>query len=342
VDKKAIEEQEALMKRLQTQDILKEIEKSHFTYYEDSEESAKNFDKWLANQGFLSDKEVEKQAEKAASKNQAKTKKKDKQLLLSSFVSDKTLINNRKAEAEAEEAKNEKKKLAKKKVDPHFVPIIHSKQWDYSVRPEGKEYVTNLGDFFPRDPYTLAPMNIDLVLLNKELKGMTLEQVKEFMKKPNESRNRPISLAERPFYYKPKNIIDAQTKYKLDEVDVKRIDSAGMTLQNDTDLFQFQQAQKFVDKAVEARNSKSKSMQAIPNETSQDKSSSYGSYFNTADTLKLIKGQLGSETTKKTPKSSRDDKLNIVKNNYGEDLKDFMTNKRHGVIDQKYEKVFIC
>jgi hypothetical protein len=342
VDKKAIEEQESLMRRLQTQDILKEIERSHFTYYEDSEESAKNFDKWLMNQGFLSDQEVEEQAEEAATNNQAKTKKKDKQMVLSSFVSGKTLINSKKAEAKAEEDKeNEREKnLAKKKKTP-FVPLVHDKQWDYSVKPEKKEYVTNLADFFPRDPYTLAPINIDLVLLNKELKGMTLEQVKEFMKKPINCTQKPVSLSERPFYYKPKNIIDAQTKYKIEELDEKRIDSAGLTLQNDTGLFQFQQAKKYVDKQVETRNLKSRSMQAIPTESKQD--SAYGSYFNTVDTLKLIKEQLGTEaTTSRKSRPIKDEKLEIVRNNYGNDLKDFMTNKRHGVMDQKYEKVFIC
>jgi hypothetical protein len=343
VDKKAIDEQEALMKRVQTQEILKEIEKSHFTYYENSDESAKHFDKWLMNQGFLRDEEVEKQAEAAANPpSQAKTKKKDKGMVLSSFVSGKTLINNKKAEAakaaeEAEKAESERKKKLEKRTP--FVPMNHAKQWDYSVRPEGKEYTTNLDDFFPRDPYTLAPMNLDLVLLNKELKGMSLIEVKEFMNKPIKGvkQSPVISQEERPFYYKPKNIIDAQTKYKIAEVDEKRIDSAGMTLQNDTGLFQYKQAKRFVDKQVEARRTaKARSMYDIGEEAG----SSYGSYFNTNDTLRMIKEQLGE--TKKMRARARDEKLDIVRGNYGDELKEFMTNKRHGVMDQKYEKVFIC
>ena len=94
-----------------------------------------------------------------------------------------------------------------------------------------KDYITNLNDFFTRDPYTKLPENLDLMLLNTELKGMSLDEVKEFMKKRliddprafKRMRQMSPSVAivdpsdQRPVYYAPKNIIDAQTKIKLSD-----------------------------------------------------------------------------------------------------------------------------
>ena len=124
VDKKVIEEQESLMKRVQTQQVLKEIEQSHYSYYENKEESEKFFDKWLINQGFLPDDEIQKQAQ-AAMSNIAipKTKKKDKRIVLSSFVSGKTLIENKKTEAAVAKSESENENAEKKKKsEPGFEP----------------------------------------------------------------------------------------------------------------------------------------------------------------------------------------------------------------------------
>lgn len=319
--------------------MLKEIEESHYVYYGDSEESEKQFDRWLVNQGFLQDDEVKKQADAAASnKKLPNVKKKEKKIVLSSYVSptpassrksDMTLSENLLSNKKHDNESDEKTPAPTKKVEKlPFVPLTHPKAWDYSTKADEKDYVTNLTDFYPRDPYTLEYEGIDLFKMNKELKGMSVNEVKEFMKKPlgqlvGQSGDKEFKQNRPPFYYKPKYIIDAQTKYKLEQIDEKRIDHAGMTLANDADLFQFKQAKKFV-----AHQQDKKAAQA----------SSHGSYFNTNDTLKLIKSQLNED--KKS--GIKDEKLEIVKKNYGQDLSDFMRDKRHDKMDQRYEKVFIC
>jgi hypothetical protein len=327
IDKKVLEEQEALMRRVKTQDILKEIEVAHLAYYENNQDPEKNFDKWLVNQGFLPDSEIEKQAQEALLEpKQPIVKKTKKTLVLSSYVS-----GQNKAETKHESNdKNSFKNKKKTKLSKSTAALIHPKEWDYSTKPKEKDYITNLSDFYPRDPYTLHPENVDLVLINKELKGMSLEQVKEFMKKtlkqksgtdPNSVSNIPELRT--PFYYKPKYIIDTQTKFKLDQIDEKKIDSTGLNLYNDPETIYFKQARQFVTNSAEERRQKQR----------RSISNAYGNQNPTTGTIDLIKSQLN--------ENLKDEKLNIVKNVYGNDLKEFMVDKRHGTINQKYEKVFI-
>lgn len=40
--------------------------------------------------------------------------------------------------------------------------------------------------------------------------------------------------------------------------------------------------------------------------------------------------------------SRSDENLNIITRNYGNDLSEYMMDKRHGKLSKKYEKVFIC
>jgi len=226
---------------------------------------------------------------------------------------------------------------------------IAEHDWNYSTKTKEKDYVINLNDFFPRDPYTKLPENLDLMLLNTELKGMSLDEVKEFMKKrliddPRAfKRMRQMSPGvaivdasdQRPVYYAPKNIIDAQTKVKLsDENCPKPRDAAGFHFGNDINSFAFQEANRYL-------NGKSR-------KNDKKNSSSHVTYKNTEDTLSQIKNLLktSDDTSSNIAKSNKgkvkDEKLEIVRKNFGDNLADYMTDKRHGTMSQKFEKVFIC
>lgn len=339
-DKNDANTNEDLVRKLRTQDILKEIEQAHFAHFDTKEESEKKFDIWLVNQGFEASKgslASEKRSLPAIQPppksaqilvlddsfrqepNEPKSSKKSIATTVyfpkdsspetsSRFVSDSDLTLSRK-----------KSKASSKKKEDEIEEIkIHSKPWNYSTKAKENDYITGLNDFFPRDPYTFLPKDLDLVLLNKELKGMSLDEVKQFMKK--KLTNNPNGLAdlmdksERPVYYKPRNIIDAQTKIRMPE-DAPPSNGTGMSLTHDIKAQPFRQAKKYILKTVKSKES-----------------SSHGNYYNTADTLKQIKNQL----------AESDDKLEIVKRHYGNELSDFMKDKRHGVMSQKYEKVFIC
>lgn len=147
-------------------------------------------------------------------------------------------------------------------------------------------------------------------------KGMSLEQVKEFMRKklPTHASDSTKPAKERPVYYRPKYVKDLPKKSKTDEKATK-VDEAGANLTNDPKSFPFKQVKNYLNK------------------TTNNQNSCFGSYSNTDSTLKLIKKQL----------ASSDENLNIIKKTYGNELGEYMADKRRGgKLSQKYEKVFIC
>lgn len=287
-------------------------------FYETRDESEQHFDNWLASQGFHPTES------KPSIKNSNQSTTTTATTTLESAGATNSSLNLNDAASSM--------RMANQPADVEFPPLIHAKDWNYSTKPDKPEYVTNLDDLYPRDPFTQMPENLDLILVNNELKGMSLEQVKHFMKKKLQHNNanhhhhqvasssstQKITRGGRqPFYYRPKHVLDVQAKTKLDEAK-RPLDEAGVNLTNDKNTFPFRQLDKFVS------NSK----------ISSSKSSTlYGNYQKTDSTVKLIKQQLA---------TTNDDKLNIVNQNYGSDLRDFMTDKRHAKMSQKYEKVFIC
>lgn len=140
---------------------------------------------------------------------------------------------------------------------------------------------------------------------------MSLEEVKEFMRKTLPRQNFTSNLPnERPVYYKPKYVKDLPKKSKVDE-NIVRIDKAGANLTNDPKSFPFKQVKKYLNKTSNRCKD---------------------SYPNTESTVKLIKKQLGAS----------DENLNIIRRNHGDELSEYMKDKRSGKMSQKYEKVFIC
>ena len=362
----------SLVRKLKTQDILKEIEQAHVVRFDSKEEAQQKFDTWLSNQGYartksaeeLSKKKKEKKRPTSASKGhkdiliiesttpRSKLSRNTLHTTAGAFSSptqkeiygsggDTTAFSDRlptMSNATSERDFSSRKLKPLKKSNKSKISLHDD--WNYSTKAKENDYVANLNDFFPRDPYTKLPENLDLMLLNSELKGMSLDEIKEFMKRklisnPKAFRQmRDMSTGivdpseQRPVYYAPRNIVDAQTKIK--HCDEKPpMDVAGFHFGNDINAFPFKEANRFVEK------NKSKKSNA--------RATSHGTYYNTDDTLSQIKGLLDTDETRGRPKPKiNDEKLEIVKKNFGPDLADFMTDKRHGKMSQKYEKVFIC
>lgn len=306
VTKKALAEQLELERKIQAQQVLKEVEIAHYTQFANEEDSERNFNEWLKIQGFLSEEA-------------------DKENLLSqrSQIHNQTLRSieqNKKEESFNKSPPSTRKQLTTKKPASKSNSFKNEKPWNHSTKAVESEYIPHLEDYYPRDPYTFLPKDLDLVLVNKELKGMSLEQVKEFMKKNLGRVESASSLnrdSKRPVYFKPKNVLDSQTKSKID-ID-KLNDEAWLNMCNDVKSFQFQEAKKYVVESIKPKK--------------QD--SLYGGYYHTSESVKTIKRQLNS-------KPVRDDKLEVVEKLYGKDLSNFMKDQRHGKMSQKYEKVFIC
>jgi hypothetical protein len=167
--------------------------------------------------------------------------------------------------------------------------------WNSSGKVRTKPYTPNLTDFFPRDYYTCMPTDAELLFLNKELKGQSLNRVKNLIEKDlsNYSTNSEQG-DERVVVFKPKSVLDVDVKTPVD--------------------------------SCVGRGNKFTSL-------------SYGDYYNSSGTLKEIKKQLCEADTQGG--KCRDEKLKIVERVYGKDLSNYMMDKRHGKMSQKYEKVFI-
>lgn len=129
--------------------------------------------------------------------------------------------------------------------------------WNFSTKTSSKPYTADLSDFYPRDQFTCLPTDAELLFLNKELKGQPMIKVKNLIKK--DFSNFLISsegTPERTAVYKPKSVLDAQSKNrKFGEIESRM----GGTIKKYASL------------------------------------SCYGDYYNTTGTLKKIKKQLGDD-----------------------------------------------
>jgi hypothetical protein len=390
--KNELHNDEKLQLKNHVQEILKEVEKAHISFYDnDPVKSKQNFTIWLENQGFPSVEKTLQSSDKIKANlsntsttsitadnpqmMQKLTSTTAKQLPskiidpqptpLKDFIKDDDLSsinyyyntddlvksqpnlnenafieNSRKRQVKSSIPDNKKKKTNTKS--------ISNMEWNYSTKTPKKDYINDLKDFFPRDPYTCLPKNLNLVLLEKELRGMSLEEVKEFMnknlKKPRLNLNHdPFSNKINPnVVYKPKNIIDVPTKVKISKDD-RLVDEAGFNLCNDKTAFPYKQATKFIERSesidkikwdlLNKRNNKKPNSRNESSNSSktQDSHITSDSIF----TLRQAKNQLKMENLEK------DEKLERIRVNYGSELSEFMKDPRHGNLSQKYEKVFI-
>ncbi len=383
---------EKLQLKNHVQEILKDVEKAHMSFYEnDPVKSKQNFNIWLENQGFPSSEKQSQSPDKTKSNitntpttimtaaDTTKKKQKSSNITTQSAsrkidtqpTSIKDLIkdddqssinyyyktdnlaksqpnlndnafieNSRKRQVKSSNSDTKKKKTNTKS--------ISNMGWNYSTKTPKKDYVNNLKDFFPRDPYTCLPNNLNLVLLEKELRGMTLEQVKEFMNKNLEKPH--LNLNHDPFsnkinpnvVYKPKNIIDVPTKVKIPKEE-RLIDEAGFNLCNDKTAFPYKQATKFIERSksidkircdiINTKNTKKHNSRIDSSDSSKTVDSNVTS--DSIFTLSRAKKQFKLENLEK------DEKLERIRINYGSELSEFMKDTRHGNISQKYDKVFI-
>lgn len=362
-------EHESLNKRLKTQDVLLEIERAHSILYDSKKKSANQFDNWLNTQSFIVKpnsklKPAESEPDLTArskesprkAKNPAKVSHPDyeeslvkmsktqldnggagggkktlsarRQMYNSTEQSDVSLFSRQ----ESQEFNYDLKQPSAIMHNEHNEATDSKTNWDYSTKVEEKEYVKNLDDFYPRDPYTRLPQDDEMLLLHHQLNGLTLDEVKEFMRKnlmekaefirskqekieKAKTKNGKIKLAkqsavsfksDRPVYYKPKHVLDYEAKARAAN-DIETFTVAGFNLGDDPKSFSYQQSKKLVErhqKPLERQNTLSN----IHNK-------------------KIISGD--------------DEYRKIISSNFGKELYDFMTTK-DGKINPKYEKVFIC
>lgn len=346
-EKKLLFEENLFERQQRSQQLLKQVQHAYDYYFDEKELAKKNFEEWLVYQlnvspdtnntniNYDNHENIENltEFEEEKEENSVLSNKTNENLSSNSHEnsnSDATIQLTPKVSKTAkltpeitpsprtkEQQQPESPSLSKRK---NFKPLHKLKSdWNTSIKANHNKYVPNLDDFYPRDPYTNLPTDADIVFLNKELKGHSMDRVRNLIHKDfSNFYSQSINLSmetSRSVVFKPKNVIDTQIKGKNKNSDCN-ISNAGLHLGSDPNSYQFKQLK------------------------------SYGNYYNTADTLKKIKKQLKDDNFKenfnKDIKVVRDEKLEIVEKLYGKGLSDFMTDTRHGKINQKYEKVFIC
>jgi hypothetical protein len=243
------------------QDILKDVEQSYYAKITNKDEAEKKFDAWLRNQGFLDDSIEKEKKSNIENKEQI------------SFEVIEELNSSRKSQQDLNSI--DRDKSAKQNTITISQEKNNNNKWMYTKHPPESKYITNLNDFYPRDPYTLMPDKTALLspFMNKELRGMTLSQVKNFMKKNYRIKSALTAqneLNDRLVYFKPKSVTDLQTKSKRAFQEQNIFDLAGLHLCNDLGSFQYEGPKQFLNK----------------------KKSSYGNFYDTVETIKTIKSQL--------------------------------------------------
>ncbi|KAL5022802.1 hypothetical protein ScPMuIL_001957 [Solemya velum] len=115
--------------------------------------------------------------------------------------------------------------------------FVNPNAWDYSTRAEQGEYVTDLSDDYPRDPYTLMP---DVEDAPKYYDGFPLQRqkvieidTKKPLRKPDlpqevidQELSRKTRPVHRPFIFKPKHVFDTHKRKKFSEDVVGRSEVA--------------------------------------------------------------------------------------------------------------------
>lgn len=151
---------------------------------------------------------------------------------------------------------------------------------------------------------------------------MNLEQVKEFMRKklPRELVQSKMQSNERSVVYKSNHVIDLPKKKENSDTCTVD-DESGMHLTNDTKSHPFVLINEYLSRH------KKKSSSTSPQDNDEDE------YSNTV--VSLI-----AKPHARKPKS--DEYLEIIRRGHGNDLYEFMMDKKSGKLNKKYDKVFIC
>lgn len=143
---------------MRVQDVLKEIERAHFANSTTNrEESSEKFNEWLISQGFP--KRDQNTNSIFIGGNQQQRNDDDAKKSVEQESNETAAKSEQKTRGGAKSKRTRVKKA--------------EKDWNYSTKPVDKEYTTDLNDFYPRDPFTQLPENMDLVMLNRELRGTT-------------------------------------------------------------------------------------------------------------------------------------------------------------------------
>lgn len=325
-EKKTLSEMSYLERQQRCQQLLKQVKTAYDYYFEDKEIAEKNFEDWLILQVNVAsdDSHVKEKRRVHQSLENFKSHSTNSYLRPSTDSvtplarSNSNLIRTRTA-WEEEPTKQSQSTIKRAKLKP-LTSFRADIDWNYSIKTNKKSYVQNLNDFYPRDQYTCLPTDEDLLFLNKELKNQPMEKVKNLIKKDLSHVNQSENNTERQVVYRPKHVLDAKTRMKSHN----SLDNAAALHLNPGDInsFAYKQTRRYFGENLR-----------------KESSPAYGSFRCNPSAVKKIKAQLIDDGP---PRRVRDEKLNIVERHYGRELSNFMEDKRHGKMSQKYEKVFIC
>lgn len=214
-EKAQLTHENLLDRQMRSQGLLKQVQSVYESYYEDKEDSEKNFESWLVSQVDVQEVCL---GSTLSKENDAKSKSGSNSTvkLADAQSKDKHNPSPTKSKAIPESANSYKSSTKLKPV----VNILKSDlSWNFSGKICPKAYTSNLTDFFPRDYYTCLPTDAELLFLNKELKGQSMDKVKNLIKKDFSGLNNTSNSennGERVVVFKPKSVLDVEAKALVD------------------------------------------------------------------------------------------------------------------------------
>lgn len=171
---------------------------------------------------------------------------------------------------------------------------------------------------------------------------MSLEQVKEFMRRklPRELVQSKRASNERAAVYRSNHVIDLPKKKDMvtTEINSGLTDESGLHLTNDSRTHPFVLVDDYLTRKNSQSNEQQEQLKFIDEENDLSKAYEGGGDDDEMDSSNTVISLL------RRPRVGGvgDENLDIIRRTYGNELCEFMTDKRSGKLNKKYHKVFIC
>lgn len=168
---------------------------------------------------------------------------------------------------------------------------------------------------------------------------MSLEQVKEFMKRklPRELVQSKRASNERAAVYRSNHVIDLPKKKDMitTEVNSGLTDESGLHLTNDSRTHPFVLVDDYLTRKNSQSNEQQRQLQFIDDHEAYEGGGDDDELDSSNTVISLLRRP-------RRVAGVGDENLDIIRRTYGNELCEFMTDKRSGKLNKKYHKVFIC
>ncbi|CAF0791389.1 unnamed protein product [Didymodactylos carnosus] len=252
-----------LAKRSKMQDILNEIKSEHALLFE--EKGEEKFDQWLVNMGVTPPEKIKTETKQIESKEKPLTpeiqsglKREHSHTKVSSSKTRETTSDT----IDTETLLGEQESVHHSNIiqtKSALTNVIGTKRWNYSTHVKQNSYIPGLADTYPRDPYTMMPVEAEAIDVYRMLKGMTINDVRQFLSKTLSTRkSMPLKSKsrERQVVFASCHVDDLERKHLTlnDETKYSRFDESGCHMSDDPQSIFYQRLSQTLKQQVPKEN----------------------------------------------------------------------------------------